>query len=105
MKAGTLQTVERALMSRYLNDEQSMTVKEVVEFTKLGSTIVRRALRESTKISFTKKPVEVMSRDYPGHVHQTRVVEAYRPSRSYLVDYIRKGKREQDWLAYQRTFR
>lgn len=104
MRQGTVTSVENSLLSMYLDKQEPRTAKEIAADSKLGETIVRRALRESVKISFTTKDVKVMSRNYPGVVHQHRSVDAFVPSRRFLVEIIKNDRREAEWQRYERTF-
>ena len=104
MKQGTVTSVERSLLSMYLDKQEPRTVKEIATEVRMGETIVRRALRESPKVIITTKDVKIMSRNYPGTLHQHRSVDAFMPSRRFLVEVIKNDRREADWQRYERTF-
>jgi hypothetical protein len=100
MRANTIKTVEDTVLSMYTDRPEPVTVKEVVAQCKLGETVVRRALHESTRIGLTTKQVKVMSRSYPGHVHQFRSVDAFHPSRRWLVEVIKNAERARQWKEH-----
>jgi len=97
MLDNTIKAVEDALLTLYLERPKARTVSEIRDECKLSATIIRKVVWHSPKISVTKTEVLVRSKDYPGHVHQTRLVDAFQPTRVWLVEVIKTAERAETW--------
>jgi len=78
---------------------------EIREECKLSETIIRRAVNESRLVVLTRKEVPIMSKASPGRVHQTRSIVAFFPTRAWLIEIIKQGRREFDYFRYTSKFR
>ncbi len=96
MQKRTIKAVEDTVRDSYLDNCKPMTVKEIREQCQLSETIIRRVVRDSPRIDVTDKQVRIMSQNYPGHVHQFRRIDAFMPTRAWLVEIIKQTRREYD---------
>jgi hypothetical protein len=93
MKRSTIENIEHHCYEEYILTGQPLSVVELAKASKRSEQAVRDACRESTRLDYTTKSKNIMSKDYPHMVHQTREVGAYWPSRKWLVDSIRHSRR------------
>ena len=107
MLANTVKAVEDTILKAYLKNIQALSVPEIRDALqgKLGETIIRKVLSQSTRIFSTTKDVRVMSKDYPGCVHQWRSISAFHPTREWLVEIINKTRLELPHYIYDRKYR
>lgn len=107
MLAGTIKAVEEAILESYLSNKQAQSIPEIHESLqgKLGETIIRKVVWQSTRILPTMKDVRIMSKDCPGRVHQWRSVSAFHPSREWLVELIKQARLELPHHLYDKKFR
>lgn len=99
-----MKTVEETVLEGYLETGKAMTVKEIVASCDNGETIVRRVLEESRRITRIPVQVPIMSKNYPGIVHQHRTVDAFLPSRLWLAELLKQVRREYHYHRTERKF-
>jgi len=97
MKRETIRKVEDSICERYCKDARPLTVVEIREECQLSLTIIRKAAIESPRIDTTSKDVPIMSKNYPGIIHQHRAVDAFHPTRQWLAEIIRNAERAETW--------
>jgi hypothetical protein len=100
MKRATIQKVEDAIVERYCKDATPLTVLEIREECQLSLTIIRKAAIESRRIDTTSKDVAIMSKNYPWLIHQHRAVDAFQPTREWLVEIIQTAARAETWRQH-----
>lgn len=105
MQARTIKEVEDAILDQYLTVGKALTVKEIREECGKSETIIRRVVYESRRIAITHKEVRIMSRQYPTMVHQHRSVDAFQPTRDWLIEIIKTTRREYDYFRTERKWR
>jgi len=102
MQPSTIKTVEDTVLGFYLEYQESLTVMEIMGECHMSETIIRKVVTNSSKIRSTKKDVPIMSKKYPGRVHQTRSIDAFHPTREWLCEIIKETRREYDYFRYTR---
>ncbi len=105
MQDSTIKEVEEAILEQYITTGDAMTVKEIRAQCKKSDTIIRNVVNHSVRINRTDKDVRIMSKDYPGCVHQHRTVAAFWPTRRWLIEVIQQTRREYDYHRYTSKFR
>jgi hypothetical protein len=94
MKPETQQSIELTVLDFYVKTGAGLSVPEITARVPWGETTVRRAAQESERLELTHKFVQVMSKNYPGHLHQERSIDAYQPTRRWLREVITKLKEQ-----------
>jgi len=105
MQRSTIKAVESVILDSYVEHLQPITVMEIRAACKLSETIIRRAVTESPRVTRTHKEVPIMSKASPGRVHQSRTIVAFYPTREWLVEVIKQGRREFDYYRYEKSWR
>ena len=79
--------VVAAIFAYYIEHGTACTRKELAAHSGLSARAIGKAIDASgfwSRVDHTTKSIEIQSRDYPGFVHATRTVDAYRPSAAYM---------------------
>lgn len=100
MHANTIKAVEDTVIGFFIEYQEPLTVMEIRGQCQLSETIIRKVVADSRKLRVTKKAVPIMSKGSPGRVHQMRSIDAFHPTREWLVEIIKESRREFAYHKY-----
>lgn len=100
MQKATIKAVEDTVLGFFIEYQEPLTVMEIRGQCQLSETIIRKVVSNSRNIRATKKEVPIMSKGSPGRVHQMRSIDAFHPTREWLVEIIKENRREHDYYRY-----
>lgn len=96
----TLKRLQSDVLDEFVTTHQPVTVIKLHEMTGYSKTYLRQVLRRSKQLRRTTWFHRIYSQDDPNHIHQTREVEAYVPSREWLAELFSESRRKLQYKSY-----
>lgn len=84
----TIKKIEDTVLRHYLRIREPLTLTEIMDWSGLGKTIIKRALDENSRIELSQKYVEIYSEKNPTIIYQRRLIDAYQPTRRWLCELL-----------------